>query len=276
MRRSYPFAVAPKLGDLLQRARQRRFVGRVAQLQQFEAMLAGGPHRVLYVYGPAGIGKSALLEQFALRARGVGRDVVSLDGREHTVTEEMLAETVAALAEQPDPVLLIDGYELLAAHDEWFRTRALPELPAGAVVVLAGREPPAVEWRTDLAWAEVAVRSPLGPLPDGEALRLLHAAGVPTDEREHLLRLGRGHPLALALLADARRLGPLPERFGDVPEVVSALVARIVEAIPDGPEREALSCAPTRGSRHRRCSPRGSRPSTSNGTGRGSGRCPTS
>lgn len=244
MRRSYPFAVAPKLGDLLQRARQRRFVGRVAQLQQFEAMLAGGPHRVLYVYGPAGIGKSALLEQFALRARGVGRDVVSLDGREHTVTEEMLAETVAALAEQPDPVLLIDGYELLAAHDEWFRTRALPELPAGAVVVLAGREPPAVEWRTDLAWAEVAVRSPLGPLPDGEALRLLHAAGVPTDEREHLLRLGRGHPLALALLADARRLGPLPERFGDVPEVVSALVARIVEAIPDGPEREALElCA---------------------------------
>lgn len=138
----------------------------------------------------------------------------------------------------------VDGEIARAAHDEWFRTRALPELPAGAVVVLAGREPPAVEWRTDLAWAEVAVRSPLGPLPDGEALRLLHAAGVPTDEREHLLRLGRGHPLALALLADARRLGPLPERFGDVPEVVSALVARIVEAIPDGPEREALElCA---------------------------------
>ena len=54
----------------------------------------------------------------------------------------------------PDRILLlIDTYEALSALDAWLRDAVLPDLPAGVIVVLAGRDAPALPWRTDVAWA---------------------------------------------------------------------------------------------------------------------------
>jgi hypothetical protein len=57
-------------------------------------------------------------------------------------------------------------------------------------------------------------------------------AGVAARVRAPLVRLGRGHPLALALLADAARTGPVPQRLADVPDLISALLESLLRDAP--------------------------------------------
>ena len=67
--------------DQLAAARRREFVGRRGELARFEALLAGGTGAVIYVYGPGGIGKTALLHRFAGLGQERGRRVVHLDAQ---------------------------------------------------------------------------------------------------------------------------------------------------------------------------------------------------
>ena len=66
-------------------ARAREFVGRTAEQTLFRSSLETDPadptFTVLWVHGPGGIGKSALLERFAEDAQAVHRPVVRVDGR---------------------------------------------------------------------------------------------------------------------------------------------------------------------------------------------------
>src|SRR5690348_14696968 len=68
------------LGWHLQAARETAFVGREEELAVFKAALYGGGCSVLYVHGPGGIGKSALLRRFAREAAVAGRPVSTVDG----------------------------------------------------------------------------------------------------------------------------------------------------------------------------------------------------
>ena len=72
-----------RLADRLAAARQGRFVGREAELQLFRlALLATEPpFAVLHIYGPGGVGKTTLLQEYARLATDSGRPVVRLDGR---------------------------------------------------------------------------------------------------------------------------------------------------------------------------------------------------
>ena len=72
-----------------------------------------------------------------------------------------------ALARVPRPVLLLDTYESLAPIDEWVREEFLPALPADALVVIAGRQPPAPQWAADPAWRELLRVVSLRNLPLG-------------------------------------------------------------------------------------------------------------
>ncbi|MCX4869811.1 ATP-binding protein [Streptomyces sp. NBC_00257] len=71
---------AGRLEGRLQAARQRAFVGRKEELAAFEEALCTGG-RVLFIHGPRGVGKSALLGRFAQRAAAADRTVLMLDGR---------------------------------------------------------------------------------------------------------------------------------------------------------------------------------------------------
>ncbi|WP_405720990.1 ATP-binding protein [Streptomyces sp. NBC_00046] len=71
---------ARRLEGRLQAARQRAFVGRKEELAAFEEALCTGG-RVLFIHGPGGVGKSALLRRFAQRAAAADRTVLMLDGR---------------------------------------------------------------------------------------------------------------------------------------------------------------------------------------------------
>jgi hypothetical protein len=237
------------LAAVIDDARRQAFVGRSAELARFDEILRGeSPARVLFVHGPGGIGKTALLDQFRMRARAAGRMPVSIDGRDVDCSADGLVaafnRVVAATAAGAD-LLVLDGYERFGPIDSWVRSEFLPSLDAGMVVVLACREPPGALWRTDPGWRTVAAVQPLDALSTAESIDLLERAGVPQPVVGRLATLGRGHPLTLALLADAAATGRgVPENIADAPDLVRTLVAQVVGEVPSEAHATGLAvCA---------------------------------
>ncbi|GAB1515105.1 AAA family ATPase [Actinophytocola sp. KF-1] len=220
------------LARRLEAARLRAVVGRKEELAAFDELLHGGGG-VLFVHGPGGVGKSALLRCFARRAEQAGRAVTVSAGRTF----------------DPDPdvderaVLLIDDAE--PGLEDRLRERFLPALPAGALVVVAGRTPPALTWQADPGWAEVVRVVALGDLEPAEADALLESRGVAGRLRDPLLAFAGGHPLALSLAAAAARQDG-GSRWTPPHDVVAALLDQLVGAVPSPVHRQALEvCALT-------------------------------
>lgn len=230
----------PRLADRVSAARRRSFVGRSGELELFrQAVEAPGepPFTVLHVHGPGGIGKTALLRMYRELAADAGVDVLELDARDLPVDREAVRAAVTPVADGPRrPVLLVDSYELLAPLDGWLRDELLPTLPGDVVVVLAGRRGPAAGWTADPGWRGLCRMVPLGPFTRDEAARYLERAPLGERERELVLTSAAGHPLVLALAAELAGSGDVPDRLA-APDVVGALVARIVDAAP-GPRHE--------------------------------------
>jgi len=237
--------VGDTLSGALDDARRLGFVGRAAELAAFGAALSGHtPARVLFVHGPGGIGKSTLLDEMRRRAAGRGRPVVSLDGRDVAGSIPAVSAAVAAVDGDPGPVLLVDTYELLTPLDRWFRGELLPSLPAAAVAVLAGREPPGAAWSADAGWRRLLRVLALPALDAAESADLLGRFGAPEPGRARLAELGRGHPLALVLLAGAAAQGRAPANLADRPDLVAALCHVLVRDVPDAAHRTGLAtCA---------------------------------
>ena len=237
------------LSTAIDDARQQAFVGRRDELARFDEIIRGqGPARVLFVHGPGGIGKTALLDQFRIRGRSAGRTPVSIDGRDVDCSAAGLAAAFDRIAGSSAPaadLLLLDGYERFGPIDSWVRSEFLPSLDAGMVVVLAGREPPSAAWRTDPGWRAVATVQPLDALSPAESIELLERAGVRQSVDVRLAKLGRGHPLTLALLADAAVAGrDVPEDFADVPDLVQTLVTQVIGEVPSEAHAAGLAvCA---------------------------------
>ncbi|MEV6495191.1 AAA family ATPase [Actinoplanes sp. NPDC051633] len=235
------------LGDVIDDRRRQGFVGRATQLTGFDDALAGrSARRVLFVHGPGGVGKTTLLLHLRSRARRAGRAAVYLDGRDIDPSPEGFAQAARAAdtAGGGVPVLLVDGYEELAPIDGWMRRELLPALPEDGVLVLAGRAPPAPEWRSDPGWRAVVAVHPLDVFDEADSAELLDRTGVASADRDRILRLGRGHPLALALLADAALAGAVPRSLADAPDLISALVAGLVRDAPSDAHLAGLAtCA---------------------------------
>ncbi|WP_433383467.1 ATP-binding protein [Actinoplanes sp. CA-142083] len=227
-----------RVADLLDLARARSFVGRESELATFGELLGTGG--VLFLYGPGGIGKSSTLHQFQRRARSSGRTIDALDGREIDPSPEAFRSALG-----PASVLLIDGYEHLATLDDWLRREFLPSRAETDVVVLAGRTAPAAAWRTDPGWRSLTTIRRLDPLGPGESVELLARAGVPVPLRESLVELGRGHPLAMALLADAALTGTVPRSLADVPELITELLECLVREPPTDAHATGLATCAT-------------------------------
>jgi hypothetical protein len=226
-------------------ARDDGFVGRARELELLSDALTGTSDvRVMFVHGPGGIGKTTLLDAMARRTRGGGRRAAYLDARD---VECSPAAVLAAVGERtgddPAAVLLVDGYELLAPLDRWFRTQFLSARPAGAVTVVAGREAPAAAWWLDPGWRRLVSVHGLEELDAADSRDLLLGLGV-TDQVDRLAELGRGYPLALAMLAEVDRSGRRPERLSDAPDAVRQLCALILDDVPDEAHRTGLAtCA---------------------------------
>jgi hypothetical protein len=252
---------ALRLADRLSAAR--RFVGRQAELTLFTSALdAEIPHfAVLHLYGPGGIGKTSLMQQYARVAAATGRTVALLDSRNIDPSPQgfLLAlslaldldEPGAAIAELVDagrPVILLDTYETLTPLDGWLRERFLPQLPARALVVIAGRNPPSAAWRADAAWQNLLEVVSLRNLQPGESQDYLHQRGVPPEQHAAVVQFTHGHPLALSLIADVAAQGSSVLFHPDhAPDVVALLLERFVQDVPSPLHRLALhACASAR------------------------------
>jgi hypothetical protein len=243
---------APRRGTIADRvhgARDAVFVGREAEADLLRDALAGAPGAapVLYVHGPGGIGKTALLRRYAQEGRAAGRAVVHVDGRTVPSTPQAF-EQAAAGAREPGTLLLIDTFEHCQDLEGWLYEEFLPHLPDDIVVVVAGRRAPDVRWFTDPGWAGLLTAVPLGALDTEEARRFLERKGVPADRRQPLLAFAAGHPLALVLAAHVA-LGEdgdpsAPKSWTPGPDVIARLLRQILGAVPGRRHRLALEvCA---------------------------------
>lgn len=244
-------APAKDLGERLQRERVRNFVGREAELTAFADQLAGdGPGTrpaVFWVHGPGGSGKSSLLSAYARQARAARRRVATIaDGSDPAAIRGALVDGLgfaeSGLTPADRPVVLLDGVERWAAGEDWLREDLLPALPARSLIVVAHRRPPKHQWLADPGWRQLLRVLPLRDL-DADAVRtLLVADGLPPRLLPAVMRLTRGHPLAVALCVEVMRRSGADQvpALDEEPGLVDALLSAVVERPPGEGHRMAL------------------------------------
>ncbi len=219
---------------MLDERRRASFAGRDAEIAVFRKAL--GTPGVIFVHGPGGVGKTALLGMFAHLAAQQGHTPVRIDARHLTLGRAALPAPDGVTR----PVLLIDTYELLEPVDDWVRETYLPSLPGDCLVVIAGRTAPRPRWRADPACRVL----PLDNLPPDDVWAWLAAQEVPAGARDRIAAISRGHPLTLSMLVDAVRRGATPRTLADLPDLVGALIVQLVDEAPSPRHRAALEvCA---------------------------------
>jgi len=208
-------------------------VGRERELASLQRVLDPTGPRVAFVYGVAGIGKSALLEGFAEACSQSDTPVWRIDCAAIDPTESGFRSALDQAGWQDDRtgVVVVDTYEMFRIADPWLRHELVPSLSAELRFIIAGREAPMLEWSTEsgrLGGIEVL---PLVGLSDEAVAAFLSIAGVAEEHAEAIRRIARGHPLALRLAAEADVAHIPVDDAG--PHVVAALATAFREGLDD-------------------------------------------
>lgn len=224
------------LAQHLFRARQTPLFGREHEIATMRSMLeqTEGPCSILWLHGPAGVGKTALARHFMGELVTDGDECLVVDGRTLEPTAQGFVRAVGG-PRWPSGVrrLLLDSAELIAGLEDLLRTSFMPTAPKGALLIITSRVRPSSKWITDPSWWDSFKSLPVRNLSREDSAALLRRRGVPERERGGVLRFAQGHPLALALAADAisqRPDGSRPWCIEDSPDVAESLVH---EALPD-------------------------------------------
>ncbi len=244
------------LGERLRAARHARFVGRAAEKELFHTAITSSdlPFYVLYIFGPGGVGKTTLLQEYKFAAEQSGISAYYVDARNvdpspegfngalrrviEITPEQSLRDS---LASQARCVVLLDTYETLIPLDDWIRDEFLTRLPENTLMVMAGRQAPSSAWRIDSGWQSLMRIVSLRNLAAEDSMDYLLKRAVPADQHKAVLGFTHGHPLALSLVADVFAQRPdvqfQPE---NVPDVVQTLLAQFAQKVPGPAHRAAL------------------------------------
>jgi hypothetical protein len=204
------------------------FVGRGTELGVLDRLICSDEGQIVFVHGPGGIGKSALLREVERRAQREGRPVISLDLRDATPSPQSLAAVRDAVG-LDRPVVVLDTFEHVAALGQHLRDTLLPELPAATLVLIASREAPAVAWHST-AWARITTDISLGPLAVFDATVLLNRHGLVEPQAvQRVLSWSGGNPLGLVLAAER------PDNAADTETMLppDALAAELIQRLLD-------------------------------------------
>lgn len=183
--------------------------------------------RIVFVQGPGGIGKSALLRVAAREAGRGGLPVVQVDGRSLGAGSIALDAAVAGIDPGGPVALLVDSWEAAAGLDEHLRDHVLRRLHTASVVLIASRRPPEPGWH-DGGWDRLRLDLTLGPLEPDEADAYVDLLGVDEADRAGLVAWAGGSPLALTLGALHRHPGRGDAEPGSLHQ---GLLDRIVQRI---------------------------------------------
>jgi replication-associated recombination protein RarA len=180
--------MSSSLAARLNAERNRKFVGRTYELELFQKAIASSqlPFNVLHVFGPGGVGKTNLMQQFSRIADSMKIQTIYVESRNLESTATSLInhlQSSMGLQEQDSPlevlsasqertVILIDTYEAIAPLDDWLREEFLPQLSDNTLIVLAGRYPPSSAWRSDPGWQALIHTLSLRNLTPEESLSL--------------------------------------------------------------------------------------------------------
>lgn len=209
----------------------RRFVGRADELALCEAFLrTESATSTLFVHGPGGIGKSALLDAMSDDGARTGYEVHRWMGAElasATVELDALGD-IAGDSCRPQ-LLIIDGCDDLEALWLQLRVRVAKRTVPGNRLVIASRLPPEKVWHR-LGWDDRAASLLLEPLDATEADALALDRGVLEEaDRAQLVAWGGGLPLALSLAADiVRERGRSAASLTSDPDLATTLQTHVV------------------------------------------------
>lgn len=210
------------------RARAAPIVGRGAELAELERYLIGDDLSILYVRGPFGIGKTALLGAFAARLDELGCPHVAIDA---TLTDPTSEAIAAAILEGASTsigsivtaarrlgarrwVILVDNFDAWQDVAHMLADRPFRRLPMECRIVVAARRMPDARW-WDVAARTARVMS-LGVLAREDARELQDRIGVPAEHADVVSTRAKGYPLCIVTLANAVRSGASP-MHGNVP-----------------------------------------------------------
>ena len=251
---------ASTVAERLKRARQRRFVGRAAELELFLGALAAPepPFSVLWIYGPGGVGKTALLTALAETAADAGVGVVSLDLRAiEPSPPAFMAELGRALGLPAERAATAPAASRPSCC--WIPSRLRSGSRTGCGSISSRRcrrvrwswwragTRPGEAWRRDAGWGDLLRVVSLRNLGPDEARACLRSVGVAEERQAWMLELSHGHPLALSLLVDVlsqrQAMGDVgPLELGAAPDVVGKLVESFLADVPSPRHRLALEC----------------------------------
>ncbi|MBS1890961.1 MAG: hypothetical protein JST59_06695 [Actinobacteria bacterium] len=214
--------------------------GRDGELGGIEAELAKpGGVAAVYVHGPAGIGKTALLRAVAERAVGAGFELVWIDGRDIAPVPDQLEDALGASADGGRPLVVLDCFERVEALGGYLRRVLLPALPEGAAVLIASRRAPGPEWAAREEGCFLPVS--LAPLDAEASSAVLRRHGLDAAAAARARDWAHGNPLALELAAAAAdgASGSVTNGIGLDEDFVARLVAERLQ----GPHLATLATA---------------------------------
>lgn len=238
--------------------RETPFVGRDDELAFLDGVTRAPLPSITFVTGISGIGKSKLLDVFAMRRRSGGASVVRIDCRLVEPTEagffrqlgraaggeiSSCSQAAARLAELGTAVLIFDEIDVLRLLDSWLRNSFVPAMPPNVHMVFSGRNPPLSVWLR-MPWRGTFRTLEVAPLAQSDALALLTASGIEKAQATRINRIARGHPLALNLAAlTLRNTGDPGLEELAFHRIVDELARRHMAAITDETTRRAVEAA---------------------------------